>query len=96
MGQIESGSWTSKSVVYPSEADLEKLGVTEVGTRKRLLAGQHNIHLRPWDKSSMPAIDIENMQTNLRLDAILLIYCNLFPSTALLRFTILGWKGIIK
>jgi len=53
-----------------NEADLEKLGVTEVGTRKRLLAGQHNIHLRPWDKSSMPAIDIENMQTNLRLSCV--------------------------
>ena len=44
------------SLLRFTEEDLEKLGITKMGVRKKIIEAIHEIHKKEWEKSSLSNI----------------------------------------
>lgn len=50
-----------------TEADLIQMGIDQVGSRKKMLEGQAEIHKQAWEKPSMPRLGMEDKKVGLML-----------------------------
>lgn len=50
-----------------TEADLLQMGIDQVGSRKKMLEGQAEIHKQAWEKPSMPRLGMEDKKVGLML-----------------------------
>lgn len=54
-----------------TDTDLQQIGVSQVGVRKKILAATHDVHTKQWDLSSLPSQQSTNQFTGEDMNLIL-------------------------
>lgn len=54
-----------------TDTDLQQIGVSQIGIRKKILNATHDVHTKPWDLSSLPSQGSSNQFTNEEMNLVL-------------------------